>query len=95
MKKHWRKIAQYAIDTAFWLCMLGVAWIVAQVFLFTSFKIPSDSMEPELTARDNILSGSLLSVRACSTCPLPCGWSRRRFTGFRESKASNAMMCWY
>lgn len=55
MKKHWRKIAQYAIDTAFWLCMLGVAWIVAQVFLFASFKIPSDSMEPELTAGDNIL----------------------------------------
>ena len=49
MKKHWKKIAQYTVDVTFWLCMLATAWFATQVLLFASFKIPSDSMEPELT----------------------------------------------
>ena len=28
--------------------MLATAWFATQVLLFASFKIPSDSMEPEL-----------------------------------------------
>lgn len=55
MKKHWKKIAQYTVDVTFWLCMLATAWFATQVLLFASFKIPSDSMEPELTTGDNIL----------------------------------------
>ena len=43
------------INIVFWLCMLVALWFTAQVFLFTSFKIPSDSMEPGLTTGDNIL----------------------------------------
>lgn len=43
------------INIAFWLCMIIPLWFVAQVFVFTSFKIPSDSMEPGLTTGDNIL----------------------------------------
>jgi signal peptidase I len=35
--------------------MVTVLWFTLQVFLFSSFKIPSDSMEPELTIGDNIL----------------------------------------
>lgn len=35
--------------------MIVALWFVAQVFLFASFKIPSDSMEPELITGDNIL----------------------------------------
>lgn len=30
-------------------------WIFFQVFFFASFRIPSDSMEPELTTGDNVL----------------------------------------
>ena len=34
----------------FFLAVVGLAilWVFAQVFLFASFHIPSDSMEPEL-----------------------------------------------
>lgn len=39
----------------FWLCMITALWFIMQVFVFASFKIPSDSMEPELTTGDNIL----------------------------------------
>lgn len=43
------------IDIVFWLCMIVALWFVLQVFVFASFKIPSDSMEPELITGDNIL----------------------------------------
>ena len=43
------------IDIIFWLCTIIALWFTAQIFVLTSFKIPSDSMEPQLTAGDNIL----------------------------------------
>lgn len=43
------------INITFWLCMIVILWFVMQVFVFASFKIPSNSMEPELTIGDNIL----------------------------------------
>lgn len=39
----------------YYLCLLIVVLIVLQVFAFTSFKIPSDSMEPSLLDGDYIL----------------------------------------
>lgn len=35
--------------------MLALLWVFCQVFLFSSFRIPSDSMEPEVIAGDNVL----------------------------------------
>ena len=57
MKKqnHIRNLFNKAVDILFWSCMVTVLWFTLQVFLFSSFKIPSDSMEPELTIGDNIL----------------------------------------
>ena len=43
------------INLVFWLCIIVALWFVVQVFVFASFKIPSDSMEPELTTGDNVL----------------------------------------
>ena len=43
------------VNIVFWLCMAAALWFVMQVFLWASFKIPSDSMEPELTTGDNLL----------------------------------------
>lgn len=43
------------VNIVFWLCMAAVLWFVMQVFLWASFKIPTDSMEPELTTGDNLL----------------------------------------
>lgn len=43
------------------VCIIGIgsilfiAFIFIQVFCFSSFKIPSDSMEPSLEAGDNIV----------------------------------------
>ncbi|MDH6342160.1 signal peptidase I, partial [Parabacteroides sp. PM6-13] len=50
-----RKAAHILVDVVFWLMMAGLGWLFLQVFVFTSFKIPSDSMEPALEAGDNVL----------------------------------------
>ena len=42
-------------NVLFCLCLLVVILIVLQVFVVTSFKIPSDSMEPSLLAGECIL----------------------------------------
>lgn len=44
-----------AIDIVFWLCMTAALWVMLLIFVFASFKIPSDSMEPGLITGDNIL----------------------------------------
>lgn len=48
------------INIVFWGCMLVCFWFFLQIFVFTSFKIPSDSMEPELITGDNILVGKAI-----------------------------------
>lgn len=57
MKKQIRisKLFEKAVNIVFWLCMTAALWFVMQVFVWASFKIPSDSMEPELATGDNIL----------------------------------------
>lgn len=42
-------------NAAFYLCVLAAAYTLLQVFVVTSFKIPSDSMSPTLLPGDYIL----------------------------------------
>jgi len=46
-------------DVAFAACMLVVAYLALQVFVVTSFRIPSDSMSPSLLPGDCILVDKL------------------------------------
>ena len=55
MKCLLQKPFDYLVNIVFWLCMVLVLWFTSEVFLFAFFKIPSDSMEPELIIGDNIL----------------------------------------
>lgn len=57
MKKKIRiyNLFEKAINMIFWLCIITALWFIMQIFVFASFKIPSDSMEPDLTTGDNIL----------------------------------------
>ena len=49
------QIVNLVVNTLFYLCVVGISWIISSVFLFSSFKIPSESMSPELVAGDNVL----------------------------------------
>lgn len=55
MNKHLHKWGNRIIDIIFGLCSIVLLWFTMQIFMFASFKIPSDSMEPGLTTGDNIL----------------------------------------
>lgn len=50
--KKWSKII---VNIAFSICLIIVILLIVQLLMFTSFKIPSDSMEPSLVAGDYIL----------------------------------------
>ena len=59
----WKQIVDRVLDKGLTLfCWAGgllLLWGVMQVFCFTSFKIPSDSMEPGLIAGDFIIVNKL------------------------------------
>ena len=54
------KLCRYVVDTLFWGCMVVALFVVMQIFLFSSFKIPSKSMEPGLIAGDYVLVNKLI-----------------------------------
>lgn len=55
-----RKIGNHLINMFFYICMLTIVLLLLQLFCFTSFKIPSDSMEPTLLSGDRIIVNKLI-----------------------------------
>ncbi|NDV81656.1 signal peptidase I [Bacteroides sp. 51] len=55
-----KKILNKLLNLCFYLCLLAVLWGVIQVFCFTSFHVPSDSMKPALLPGDNILVNKMV-----------------------------------
>ena len=49
------KLVNVAVNVLFGMAILIVGWLCLQVFVFSSFRIPSRSMEPELTINDYVL----------------------------------------
>jgi len=55
MKKYAQQVTTWIINILFYLCMLALFWVFCQIFLISSFKIPTDSMASEIVAGDNVL----------------------------------------
>ena len=73
------------------LAVVGLAllWIFAQIFLFASFHIPSDSMEPELVEGDFVVVWKpMLGARLFNL-------NKSKSTGFPDSAILKGMMCWF
>lgn len=58
--KHLKKIGCKLMNLLFYLCMALIFLGLVQLFCFTSFKIPSDSMAPTLWAGDKIVVNKLI-----------------------------------
>lgn len=58
-KKTINKIVDRGVNLLLISFAMVALWIFFQVFFFASFRIPSDSMEPELTIGDNVLVNKL------------------------------------
>ena len=50
-----KRLFDIITNIAFVCVCIFILWILAQVFVFTSFRIPSDSMSPELREGDFVL----------------------------------------
>lgn len=53
-------IGKKIIDFLWVICLIIMTFVGLQILVFASFKIPSDSMEPELTTGDNVLVSKLI-----------------------------------
>jgi signal peptidase I len=50
-----RTLCRIIVDVVYWSCMAVVVYVVGQVLLFASFKIPTHSMQPGLVGGDYAL----------------------------------------
>lgn len=50
-----KRIVSWIIDGLFYMAVLGFIGLMLQIFCFSNFKIPTDSMEPSLLAGDRII----------------------------------------
>ena len=50
-----KKYGTVFLSLTFYICILILVWFVLQTISFTSFRIPTDSMQPTLQPGDNIL----------------------------------------
>lgn len=57
--KRLKKLANKLLDVCFYLCVAAIVYAAIQIFCFTSFRIPTDSMLPKLIPGDNILVNKL------------------------------------
>lgn len=55
-----RLIAKKLLDVVFWFGVVLFAFVCMQIFCFSSFKIPSHSMEPVLQIGDNIVVNKMI-----------------------------------
>lgn len=60
MKKKLQRLFDTFINLVFGLMLVGIFLLLLQVFVVTSFKIPTDSMEPALEGGDYILVNKLI-----------------------------------
>lgn len=57
LANRWYRWLDRLADLLLLICGIAVLWVLLQVFCLTSFRIPSDSMEPVLRPGDAVLVG--------------------------------------
>lgn len=54
------KLCRYVVDTLFWGCMVMALFVVMQIFLFSSFKIPEQFHGTRTDSGDYVLVNKLI-----------------------------------
>lgn len=55
-----KKILNKLLNLCFYFCLVAILYGIVQVFCLTSFRIPTDSMEPTLFPGDNIIVNKMV-----------------------------------
>lgn len=89
-----KKIINWLLNAILVVSIVVSIWIFSQVFLLASFRIPSDSMEPELVEGDFVavwkptLGARLFDLNA--TLRL----EQTRYTAHRDFGKQSGATCW-
>ncbi|WP_251619694.1 signal peptidase I [Odoribacter lunatus] len=89
------KVSEMVVNVLFWICILFVGWIVLNVLGYSSFKIPSNSMEPALVTGDRIwVAKPVLGARIFNPfAPLhKKDITIRRLPGWRKAKRNDVLV---
>lgn len=93
--KNLQKLLRRIINTFFGICVAIVLWVVLQVFVFATFRIPSRSMIPTLDIGDHVLvlkpviGPRLFNIYASLRNEQTDIY---RFLGFREVKRNDVLV---
>ena len=74
VKKLIGKCCNRIVNIAFGVCIAIIVFLALQLFFVTSFKIPSDSMEPTLLGGDYILVEKCSKGARLFNFPYPARW---------------------
>ena len=88
-------VTHVGVNLLWGVCLLLIGWILVQVLLFASFRVPSRSMEPTLTINDYILVlKPIIGARVFNICASLKGervdiW---RLPGFRKIHRNDVLV---
>lgn len=91
-----KRIRAILENLAFFIFCMVVVLFLMQLFCFTSFRIPSDSMEPALKDGDRILVNKMIrGGLACSMCLQLWIMRMSLSTGCPDGGVSREMIYWF
>ena len=95
VKKLIGKCCNRIVNFAFGVCIAIIVFLMLQLFFVTSFKIPSDSMEPVLQDGDYILVDKCSRGARLFNVAASLEGRKLTFIVCRVGENLRGMMCWY
>ena len=95
VKKLIGKCCNRIVNIAFGVCIAIIVFLALQLFFVTSFKIPSDSMEPTLLGGDYILVEKCSKGARLFNVIASLEGKKLIFIVCRVGENLRGMMCWY
>jgi signal peptidase I len=88
-------IINIIVNCTFYLCVMSITFVCLQIFFFSSFRIPSESMSPSLITGDYVLVFKPILGSRLFNCLPPCGGNRGdiyRAPGFRKLRHNDVVV---
>ncbi|MCD7937235.1 MAG: signal peptidase I [Tannerellaceae bacterium] len=90
-----KRIGNLIVNVLFWGCLLWIGFLVLKIFCISTFRIPSESMQPVLESGDYIVANKLIpGPRLYNIFKLENGRppSIKRLTGYRKVRRNDVVV---